>query len=509
MNVRTRIAPSPTGFAHIGTIYQVLFDYAFAKKHGGQFVVRIEDTDRQRFVEGAEDVVLDAIAWFGLDEDESPRKGGPYGPYRQSERLEIYIKYANELIEKGHAFYCFCTKERLEQMRADQTANKQAPTYDGHCLNIPVEEAKKRVADGESHVVRMKVPRGETIVVHDDLVGDVSFESDTIDMQVLMKADGFPTYHLAVVVDDELMKVTHIFRGREWLPSTPKHILLYKYFGRQVPTYVHLPLLLNSDRPGKLSKRYGHALVSYYQEQGFLPEAILNYLSLVVWKHPEGKEIYDLEEFVRLFEIKDITSQGPKFDLAKLTWLNGQWIRSLSDEELLNRLCGVTPLKNGVHLGNNNQDSVSKKYTICTENQVSKFLPLVKDRLTKLADFDELVRFFLVDDVVEVIRLDQPDVVDANARLWEMMRGKNLSMVDVRRVIDFVKSSIEKNSEFDVHVLETEWREKFGEMGYKIGDAFMVVRVALTGRTATPPLTEVMEVLGKDQVLHRLNVVAA
>lgn len=491
MIVRTRIAPSPTGFAHIGTIYQVMFDYAYARKHGGQFLVRIEDTDRARFVEGAEEVVLNAMSWFGLEEDESPRKGGPFAPYRQSERLAIYQRHARELVENGHAFYCFCSKERLEEMRKKQEENKEPPRYDGHCIYLDKEEVEKRLDRGEAHVIRMKIPEHTTIIVKDELLGEVSFESDTIDMQVLLKADGFPTYHLAVVIDDYLMHVTHIFRGREWLPSTPKHVLLYKYFGWELPKFVHLPIILNAQGPGKLSKRNGHASVQYYIEGGYLPEAILNYLSLIVWKHPEGKEIYGLEEFVKNFEIKDVTSQGPKFDLAKLTWLNGQWIRTLSEEDLINRLCGITG---------------GKIYTTCKLDQVKLFLPLVRERISKLSDFDDLIYFLVVENVLDVVKKDFPEVVELEGKWRELLKGGKLQESDVHAIISKVLTEIE--ARFDsLDDVERDLREWFVQQGYKLGDAFMVVRVALTGRTATPPLWEIVRVLGKEKTLARLRLV--
>jgi glutamyl-tRNA synthetase len=250
--VRTRIAPSPTGFPHIGTIYQVLFDYAYAKKHGGQFVVRLEDTDRARFVEGAEEVVFSALDWFGLSEDESPRKGGKYGPYRQSERLEIYMKHAEELVEKGHAYYCFCTKERLDQLREEQQKNKELPMYDKHCRNLSPEEAKEKLANSAEHVIRMKIPENKKVIFHDLIIGDIEFDSNTLDDQVILKSDGFPTYHLGVVVDDHLMEITHIFRGKEWIPSTPKHVLLYEFFGWEMPVHAHLPLILSDQGPASV-----------------------------------------------------------------------------------------------------------------------------------------------------------------------------------------------------------------------------------------------------------------
>ena len=342
----------------------------------------------------------------------------------------------------------------------------------------------------------MKIPENETIVVHDELVGDVYFESRTLDMQVLMKSDGFPTYHLAVVVDDYLMQITHIFRGREWLPSTPKHVLLYRYFGWDLPKFIHLPVILNSEGRGKLSKRQGHASVSYYIEKGFLPEAILNYLSLIVWKHPEGKEIYDLEEFIRLFEIRDVTSQGPKFDLAKLSWLNGVYIRSKGNEELVGRLSQRTNV-----MGYSSLDS----------EEIRRYLPLVKDRLVTLSDFDDLVWFLIKDNVVEVVKSDyikkhEGDVIDdvyARELLWTMMKGRHLGGDDVRAILGYALERVEED--FNLEQFEGVMKEWFAGKGYKNADAFMVIRVALTGRTATPPLTEVMYVLGKERIISRLR----
>ena len=295
--VRTRIAPSPTGFPHIGTIYQVLFDYALAKKNNGQFVLRLEDTDRNRFVEGTEEVIYNALEWFGLNPDESPLKSGPYAPYRQSERLDTYKKHAEELIAKGHAYYCFCTPEEIEVGRKEMQQKTGTPMYNKRCRNLSEEEVKKKLDEKMPHVIRMKVPSDRKIAFNDLILGTIEFDSNVVDDQVILKTDGFPTYHLGVVVDDHLMKITHIIRGREWIPSTPKHILLYEFFGWEVPVHAHLPLILNSDGKGKLSKRHGHASVEYYRSLGYLPEVVLNYLSNVVWYHPENKEIYPLQEF--------------------------------------------------------------------------------------------------------------------------------------------------------------------------------------------------------------------
>jgi len=333
--VRTRIAPSPTGFPHIGTVYQALFNFAFARRNKGHFLIRIEDTDRERFVETAEDKIFEAIDWFDLTEDESPRKSGDFGPYRQSERLETYHKFALELIEKGGAYYCFCTKERLEALRASQAAAKLPIMYDAHCQNLPLEESKKRLE--EPHVIRLKIPENKNYKVRDEIRGDVEFDLSLIEDSVLIKSDGFPTYHFAVVVDDHLMEITHVIRGEEWISSFPKHTILYNYFGWQRPLFYHTPNLRNPDK-SKLSKRHGHSNVDWYREEGFLPEAILNFLALMGWSHPEQKEEFDLSEFVSLFDPKDLKPVGPIFDLTKLEWLNGVYIRKMPIEDLKKRL---------------------------------------------------------------------------------------------------------------------------------------------------------------------------
>lgn len=333
--VRTRIAPSPTGFPHIGTVYQALFNYSLAKKNKGSFILRIEDTDRERFIEGAEEKIFEAIDWFSLIEDESPRKGGNYSPYRQSERLDIYKKFANELFDRGGAYYCFCTKERLDVLRAAQTAAKQSVIYDKNCRYLSIEESRRRL--DEPHIIRLKVPEDKKLIVRDEIRGGVEFDLSLIEDAVLIKSDGFPTYHFAVVVDDHLMEITHVIRGEEWLPSLPKHVILYDYFGWQKPLFYHTPNLRNPDK-SKLSKRHGHANVDWYKKEGFLPEAILNYLALMGWSHPRQLEEFDLAEFIQLFDPKDLKPVGPIFDLTKLEWLNGLWIRKLTTPEIKKRL---------------------------------------------------------------------------------------------------------------------------------------------------------------------------
>lgn len=383
-SVRLRIAPSPTGFPHIGTIYQALFNYAYAHRYNGQFVVRIEDTDQARFVEGAEDVIFLALDWAGLTEDESPRKGGPHAPYRQSERLPLYKKYAEELVEKGGAYYCFCTKERLEEMRVKLQAEKKPLRYDRLCRSLSKEERELKLQENIPHVVRLIVPDNENIVVMDEIRGKVVFSSNEVDDQVLLKSDGFPTYHLGVVVDDHEMEITHVVRGEEWLTSAPKHVLLYRYFGWEMPKLFHTPVLRNPDK-SKLSKRHGHTNVKWYQESGYLPEAILNYLALMGWSHPDEKEIFSKQEFVEKFDLAELKPVGPIFDLDKLTWMNGMYIRELSDKELEARL---------IQFDESLKDLDGSVF--------HAFIPLAKTRMKTLADFKQLVTPFIERQSIEL-----------------------------------------------------------------------------------------------------------
>lgn len=459
--VRTRIAPSPTGFPHIGTIYQVLIDFAYAHKFKGKFVMRLEDTDKARFVEGAEQVIYDSLSLFKLEPDESPVVGGPHAPYRQSERLEIYKKYSDELLAKGHAYYCFCTKERLEQMRKDQEANHQAPMYDKTCLKLTKEEVDAKIQEGLSHTMRMKVPEHEKIIVHDLIAGDIEFDADVIDHQVIMKSDGFPTYHFAVVVDDHLMEITHVIRGKEWISSTPKHVLLYKYFGWDMPIHAHLPLILNEDGKGKLSKRHGHASVDYYRKLGYLPEAVLNYLSNIVWNHPQGKEIYTLEEFITHFDLTQITSQAPRFDLKKLDWVNSQYIRAMPDGELAALI-----------------KSFDSRFAAISDDKLMPIIQLSKERVHNLSEFWSLAGFFF----------EKP---------------KDFERPVKKDLVAIGKMALD-SGQWSHDAMEKSIRDASEKTGVKARDVFMEVRLAVTGKTVGPPLLESLEILGKEEVLERL-----
>jgi len=465
--VRTRIAPSPTGYPHIGTIYQVLFDYAFARKNDGKFVLRIEDTDRARFVEGAEGVIYSSLEWFGLNPDESPVVGGDFGPYRQSERLETYKKFSLELVENGHAYYCFCTKERLLEMREKQVQEKKSPMYDRHCRSLSKEEVEKKLVEGNLHVIRMKIPDNRKIVFEDLIIGKVELDSSTVDDQVILKSDGFPTYHLGVVVDDHLMKISHIIRGREWISSTPKHVLLYEYFGWEMPIHAHLPLILNSDGKGKLSKRHGHSSVDYYRVGGYLPEAVLNYLSNIVWNHPDEKEVYALSEFIQLFRMEQITSQGARFDLQKLNWMNQQYIQELAVKELELRI------KN--FYGEETKEVELLKSL--PREKIDSLLKISQTRMVTLKDFEELTSFILTPPSISPRTDKEKEVV-----------------IDLIQVLETVPS----------------WTEQDIFLGFKAilekhSLRMPVLYYLLTGSEKGLPLPQVIEILGKEETLKRLK----
>ncbi|MBI4999531.1 glutamate--tRNA ligase [Candidatus Gottesmanbacteria bacterium] len=471
--VRVRIAPSPTGEdLHIGNVYTALINYVFAKQNKGKFIVRIEDTDRTRIVPGSEEKILDSLCWLGLAYDEGPDIGGPYAPYRQSERLEIYRKYAQELVKIGAAYYCFCSPKILEEMKKTQQERKEPPRYDQRCRKLNTEDIKLKIKKGEPYVIRLKVPQSGQTKFSDLIRGEISFENGLIDDQVLLKSDGFPTYHLAVVVDDYLMKISHIIRAEEWISSTPKHILLYKALGWEPPIYAHLPLLRNPDH-SKLSKRKNPVWVSWYKEQGYLPEAILNYLALMGWSHPEGKEIFTLEEFIKKFKLEKIQTTGPVFDITKLEWMNGEYIRARKPVELAGLLS-------------------SRINTRIQKDYLLKIVPLVKDRLKKLADFENLTDFFFKEPHVDPALL---------------LAGKKKE--EVETPINLFIFRIEKLKDWKTEKLEKEGRETAKEVGIKDADLFMLLRIALTGKTISPPLFETMEVLGRSETLDRLQTALA
>lgn len=458
--VRTRIAPSPTGEdIHIGNLYTALVNFAVAKKNKGKFIIRIEDTDRQRYVKGAEEKILSSLKVFGILYDEGPDVGGPFAPYRQSERRDMYQKYAEELVEKEKAYYCFCTKERLDTLRGEQQEKKQLPRYDKFCLHNVTDE-KERIAKNDPYVVRLNVMPGKKVWFDDMIRGKIEFASDQIDDQVLLKSDGYPTYHLGVVVDDHLMEISHIIRAEEWISSTPKHIILYESFGWKLPIFAHLPILRNPDR-SKLSKRKNPVWASWYLEQGFLPEAVLNYLALLGWSHPEQKELFSLEEFIRLFNLSDINSVGPIFDLQKLKWMNQQYIQHLSDADLKVKLKAFFPFLSDTD-----------------EQLLDRLMPLVKTRMETLKDFEALTVFFFA----------KPKVT--------------LSDEQEKKIAEHLKKSLADVSDWNKESIFMVFKQLMKRHSIRMPLLYKI----LTGSEKGLPLPESLAILGKEEVLSRMAV---
>lgn len=464
VQVRTRIAPSPTGYPHVGTIYQALFDYAFAKKHNGEFIVRIEDTDRERFVEDAEDKIFNSLDWVKISENESSRKGGDFGPYRQSERLSIYKTYYEELIKIGGAYYCFCTKERLDEVRNKQQKEKKPIMYDRFCRNLTKTEIEKLIKT-QPFVIRLKVPENKDFVVKDEIRGNVHFNLSLIDDAVLIKSDGFPTYHFASVVDDHLMKITHVVRAEEWISSLPKHIILYDYFNWEIPLFFHTPLLRNPDK-SKLSKRHGHTSIHWYQEHGFLPDVILNFLALMGWSHPEEKEIFSLDEFVKLFELNKLKPVGPIFDLKKLEWMNGEYIRSTNTNQLKVLLLD--------YLKSIGKVDLYKKFN---EEQFIAIIELAKSRINTLEEFYLITKHFVEYSKSQETSLNNQDIVN-----------------------ELIKE-LENIKEWNKDIIFSSFKNVMNKYSIKMPILYAI----FTGDKRGLPLPESLEILGKENTLFRLR----
>jgi glutamyl-tRNA synthetase len=469
MSVRVRIAPSPTGDPHVGTAYIALFNYVFAKKHGGQFVLRIEDTDRARSTQDSEDAILRALRWVGLSWDEGPDVGGPHGPYRQSERSEIYQAEMAKLVTAGAAYRCFCTAERLEQMRA-ANKGKSFVGYDGQCRGLPREESDRRAAAGESFVIRLAMPKTGETVVSDQLRGEVRFDNAQIDDQILLKSDGFPTYHLANVVDDHLMGITHVIRAEEWLSSTPKHIELYRVFGWQAPEWIHMPLLRNADK-SKISKRKNPVSLDYYRAAGFLPEALLNYLGTMGWSIAGDRERFTLAEMIEVFTFDRMSLGGPVFDLVKLSAMNADYLRALDDDGIVARL-------RQWRLG---------------DDYLRQLVPLVRQRVQRMDEFVPMTEFFFAGD------LDYTPVA-------KDLVPKNRTAKDVATCLLGFVDALDVQRDFSHTALEAATRAYAEKIAWEPKELFMVVRMAATARNATPPLFETLSVLGRDLVRRRLRL---
>ncbi|MNR69861.1 Glutamate--tRNA ligase [compost metagenome] len=468
---RVRIAPSPTGEPHVGTAYIALFNYLFAQKNGGEFILRIEDTDATRSTLEFEERVLDALKWTGLKWSEGPDVGGPYGPYRQSERKDMYQPFAQDLLDKGHAFRCFCTPERLEQMREGQRAAGKPPKYDGLCLHLTAEEVTSKMAAGESSVVRMKIPTEGSCDFTDGVYGDVSIPWDSVDMQVLIKGDGMPTYHMANVIDDHLMKITHVARGEEWLASVPKHILLYRYFGWEAPVWMHLSLMRNADK-SKLSKRKNPTSISYYSALGYLPEALMNFLGLFFVQIAEGEELLTMEELAGKFDPEALSKAGAIFDLQKLEWLNGRWLREK-----------LTP-----------EEFVARTLEWAMENdRLKQGLLHSQSRITKLGDLPNLAGFLLAADV---------GLTPAS------FAGLKTSPEDTLLIINTVQADIEKMVEWNVEAIDAELRAVADKLEKKLRVVTPPLFIAMSGSSRSLPLFDSMAILGRSVVRQRLKIAA-
>ncbi len=481
MKVRTRLAPSPTGEIHVGSIRTLLYDYALAKKSGGELILRIEDTDQSRYVKGSVERMLKVIKDYGLNWDEGPEIGGPFKPYFQSKRLEIYKKYALELVEKGKAYYCFCDEKRLESLRSEQKEKGQVSKYDKFCLGMEKEDIEENLKNGKPYVIRLNIPDDREIEVEDLILGKLTFPSKDLDDQVLIKSDGFPTYHLAVVVDDHLMEITHVLRGREWLPSTPKHVLLYEYFGWKKPKFVHLPLLRETDSTKKLSKRTGSVSALGFLQEGYLPEALLNFLMFLGWNPGTEREVYSLEDFVKDFSIEKIQkSEMAAFDRQKLLWFNGLYIRNISIQNLWDRVVGW----HKEYAKKLDLEKFGKEYNL-------KVLALIKERMKKLSEFNDLSSYFY----------ERPKI---DKKVAEKFSG---SLDKAREIIKNYLNVYENVSDenWSTENLDKISHEKLEEFLYKPKEAFMTLRYIVTGQESTPPLFDVFNLLGKKETINRLK----
>lgn len=495
--VRTRIAPSPTGDPHVGTAYIALFNLAFAHINNGDFILRIEDTDQNRYTAGSEQMIFDALKWLDLNYAEGPDVGGPYGPYRQSERFELYGEYAKQLVEKGGAYYCFCTQERLEKLRERQKAMGKAPGYDGHCRSLTQEEIQAKLDAGEPYVIRLKMPyEGETII-KDRLRGDIVFENNKIDDQVLLKADGFPTYHLANVVDDHLMEVTHVIRAEEWIASTPKHIQLYKAFGWDAPEFIHMPLLRNADRT-KISKRKNPVSLNWYRDEGYLKEGTVNFLGLMGYSFGENKEIFTLEEFKENFNINKVSLGGPVFDLVKLGWVNNQHMR-MKDLDELSKLA-VPFFQQQGHVGENVSE---KEY-----EAIVKIVGILRESAQTLKEIAVEATAYYQDD------FELPEVTEEMNKKERKSVEKLCSSIEDPVGKDSIKLFMEKlekweKDEFTVDEAKDLLHHTMDEIGEGPAKVFMPLRAVITGQARGADLFNVLYIIGKERTLKRMKAMIA
>ncbi|CBH22363.1 glutamyl-tRNA synthetase [Acetoanaerobium sticklandii] len=486
MSVRVRFAPSPTGFVHIGSLRTALYNFLYARKMQGNYVLRVEDTDRTRLVEGAVEGMLSAMNWAGVNHDEGVMlsddnkvvQNGDCGPYIQSERLDIYKEHIKTLIDKGDAYYCFCSRSRLDRIREQQKNEGLDPKYDGHCRELSQEEIQDKLDKGEDYVIRMKLPENKSITFNDIVRGKVSIHTSDMDDQVLIKADGFPTYHFAVVVDDHMMDITHVIRGEEWLTSTPKHVLLYQMFGWKAPTFVHLPNILNADRK-KLSKRQGDVAVEDFRNKGYLPEALVNYIALVGWSPEDNKEIFSMPELIEAFSLERVSKSGGVFDTAKLNWVNSHYIKEADTQRLVD-LASKFVIK---------EKLMGEQEVKANNEWLLLAMDTVKDRLDYLAQFPEEIKSFLNSAMPEL-----EDEAKEFMKLEHMME-----------LADELEAKITAADKITPDFVSAMFKEIQKEKGIKGKNLFMGTRVIITGQNHGPDIPMVLSLLGKEKALSRIE----
>ena len=473
--IRVRFAPSPTGYLHVGGLRTALYNFLFARKHNGIFVLRIEDTDRSRYVEHAVENLIETLRWAGFDYDEGPVKGGPYGPYIQSERLEIYRKHIDHVLMAGNAYRCFCSPARLEEVRREREKNRLNPKYDRYCLSLPHGEVERRVESGMPFVVRMKVPDKQAVRFRDAIRGDLEFASEQLDDQVLMKSDGYPTYHFANVVDDHLMRISHVIRGEEWLSSTPKHVLLYRFFGWDLPTFAHLPLLLNPDR-SKLSKRQGDVAVEDFRAKGYLKGALVNFVALLGWNPGTEQEFFSLDELIQHFSLEQVNKSGANFDLDKLKWLNFEYLRRTPDDQVLQLL---------------REELAGSRYkeTSFDDSYLRKVIQAMRVRVSFVKDFlNESPYFF-----------ERPATYDEAVviKRWSKKTPAQLKIL----AEEFVKLQEPLKEDFEATLQATA-----AKLQGTNAEFIHAVRLAVTGVGGGPGLYDILEIIGRDECVQRILI---
>jgi glutamyl-tRNA synthetase len=479
---RVRFAPSPTGHMHLGSARTALYDYLLAHQTKGKFILRIEDTDKKRYVPGTELELMDGLRWLGIEYDEGPDVGGPCGPYRQSDRKEIYQEYARKLVESGYAYYCFCTPNRLETLHQEQMKRKEQPHYDGHCRDIPLSEADRRRAEGEGYTIRFKTPKEGTTTVRDVLRGEITVENRTLDDYILVKTDGWALYHLAAMVDDYLMKITHVIRGSEWLPTFPLHAMIVRAFGWPEPEWMHLSVFLKPSGKGKMSKREagdlmkdGYSIfVKDLQGLGYLPEAVVNWIALMGWSYDDHTEFFTLPDLVEKFSFAKLNPAPAAINFTKLDYFNGLHIRSLQLDDLARRI----------------QPFFTEKGIQADSATLLKIAPIIQERLVTLDDAVDFAGFFFKDDIEPI-----PEDLVAKGLTAEQS-------IELLRKSQTVLAGI---NDFTAEISEPPMRALVEESGFSAGQVFGILRMAVTGQKVSPPLFESMEIVGKQKVIHRIE----